>query len=171
MELIVEALKQPFVWGLLLGLLLAAFAWKSGFSRSRRDSAEIKRLGSEIKNLQGHLNTQLKINATGNESLQNELAALRQQNENLRVNNASLQQKPGRSEARQLQIYEAALRTLREQAPGFAAAWEKAQRQAETDLEAADKGLLKLVRRVIPGLANNPGSPQTIIETHETERP
>jgi hypothetical protein len=171
MELILEALKQPFIWGLLLGLLLAAFAWKSGFSRSRRDAAEIKRLGTEIKDLQGHLNTQLKINASGNESLQNELAALRQQNENLRVSNASLQQKPGRAEARQLQIYEAALRTMREQAPGFAAAWEKAQRQAEADLEAADSGLLKLVRRVIPGLGNNPGSQPAVIETQETERP
>ena len=169
MDLILEALKQPFIWGLLLGLLLAAFIWKSGFSRSRRDAAEIKRLGVELKELQGHLNTQLKINASGNESLQNELAALRQQNENLRVNIASLQQKPGRAEARQLQIYEAALRSMREQAPGFAAAWEKAQRQAETDVEAADKGLLKLVRRVIPGLGNTSGSP-AVIETQETER-
>jgi hypothetical protein len=169
MELILEALKQHFTWGLLLGLLLAAFAWKSGFSRSRRDAGEIKRLGGELKELQGHLNTQLKINASGNESLQSELAGLRQQNENLRVNNAALQQKPGRAEMRQLQVYETALRTMREQAPGFAAAWEKAQRQAETDVEAADKGILKLVRRVIPGLGNNPGTQPVAIETQETD--
>jgi hypothetical protein len=170
MDLILEALKQPFIWGLLLGLLLAAFAWKSGFSRSRRDAREIRRLETELKDLQGHLNTQLKINATGNESLQSELAVLRQQNENLRVNNAALQQKPGRAEMRQLQVYEIALRTMREQAPGFAAAWEKAQRQAETDVESADKGILKLVRRVIPGLGNNPGTQPAVIVAEEEER-
>jgi hypothetical protein len=171
MDLILEALKQPFIWGLLLGLLVAAFAWKSGFSRSRRDAREIRRLETELKDLQGHLNTQLKINATGNESLQSELAVLRQQNENLRVNHAALQQKPGRAEMRQLQVYEIALRTMREQAPGFAAAWEKAQRQAEADVDAADKGILKLVRRVIPGLGNNPGAQPAVIETQESDRP
>lgn len=171
MDPILDALKQPFIWGLLLGLLLAAFAWKSGFSRGRRDAREIRRLETEIKELQGHLNTQLKINASGNESLQSELAMLRQQNENLRVNNAALQQKPGRAEMRQLQIYEIALRTMREQAPGFAAAWEKAQRQAEAEAEAADKGILKLMRRVIPGLGNNPATQPTVIDTQDSELP
>jgi uncharacterized phage infection (PIP) family protein YhgE len=170
MDIILEASKHPFTWGLLLGLLLAAFAWKSGFSRSRRDAREIRRLETELRDLQGHLNTQLKINASGNETLQSELAELRQQNENLRVNNAALQQKPGRAEMRQLQIYENALRSMREQAPGFAAAWEKAQRQAEADVESADKGILKLVRRVIPSLGNTPGSQPTVIVGEEEER-
>jgi hypothetical protein len=37
---------------------------------------------------------------------------------------------------------------------------EKALRQAEAELDAADSGLKKLVRRVIPGLAapSNPGT-------------
>jgi len=146
-------LKEPFVWGLLLGLLIAFFLWKTGFSTSRRLAREIKRLEGELRELTGHLNTQLKINASGNQSLQTELDALRLQNETLRVNLAALQQKPGRAELRQLQITETAIRTMREQAPGFAPAWEKALRQAEADVEAADSGLKKLVRRVIPGLA------------------
>jgi hypothetical protein len=171
MDHLLEAFKQPFIWGLLLGLLLAAFAWKSGYSRSRRDARELRRLETELKDLQGHLNTQLKINAGGNQALQSELAELRLQNENLRVNHAALQQKPGRAEMRQFQIYEIALRSMREQAPGFAAAWEKAQRQAEADLEAADTGILKLVRRVIPGLANNPATQPAVIETQESDRP
>lgn len=108
-----------------------------------------------MKDLQNHLNTQLKINATGNESLQRELESLKQQNETLRINNTALQQKPGRAEQRQLQIYETAVRIMREQAPGFAPAWEKATRQSELDLEAADSGLKKLVRKVIPGLGTN----------------
>jgi len=154
MELLQSAIQNPFVWGLLLGLLIAGFIWKSGFTARRHALAEAKRLQAEMKDLQGHLNTQLKINADGNKSIQAELESLRQQNENLRVNLAALQQKPGKAEMRQLQMFETALRTMREQAPGFAPAWEKALRQAETEMEAADKGLLKLVRRVIPGLGS-----------------
>jgi chromosome segregation ATPase len=165
METLTEILKHPFSWGLLLGLLLAAFTWKTGFTAQRHAAREIKRLQNEMRDLQGHLNTQLKINATGNEAMQAELETLRQQNETLRVNISSLQQKPGRAEQRLLQIHENAVRLMREQAPGFAPAWEKALRQAEADLEAADSGLKRLVRRVMPALgnasANSPGATGT----------
>jgi hypothetical protein len=171
MDLILDALKHQFVWGLLLGLLVAGFIWKSGYTRGRAGARECRRLEAELRDLQGHLNTQLKINASGNESLLGELEILKRQNENLRVNNAALQQKPGRAEMRLLQIYENTLRTMREQAPGFAPAWEKAQRQAEADLEAADSGILKLVRRVIPSLGNPSAAQPAVIVTEEEERP
>lgn len=153
-----DILTHPFTWGLLLGLLITAFIWKAGFTAKRNVSRELKRVEGEMKDLQNHLNTQLKINASGNETLQKELESLRQQNETLRINNTSLQQKPGRAEQRQLQVFETAVRLMREQAPGFAPAWEKAVRQAESDLEAADSGLKKLVRRVIPSLGNSPSA-------------
>ena len=173
MEILNAILQSPFTWGLLLGLLVAAFLLKSGFTASRNAAREIKRLETEARELQSHLNTQLKINASGNQALQAELETLRQQNENLRVNNAALQQKPGRAEHRQLQIYEIAIRTMREQAPGFAPAWEKALRHSESELEAADSGLKKLVRRVIPGLTNNPApaSQAAVIVTEESGNP
>lgn len=158
MDQLTAAFQHPFTWGLLLGLLIAAFIWKSGFSARRAVARDLKRVEEEMKNLQNHLNTQLKINASGNESLQAELDSLRKQNETLRVNNAALQQKPGRAEQRQLQIQEIAIRTMREQAPGFAPAWEKALRQGEADVDAAESGLKKLVRRVIPGLGNSGGT-------------
>lgn len=158
MDQLTAALQHPFTWGLLLGLLIAGFIWKSGFSARRAVARDLKRVEEEMKNLQNHLNTQLKINASGNESLQAELDSLRKQNETLRVNNAALQQKPGRAEQRQLQIQEIAIRTMREQAPGFAPAWEKALRQGEADVDAAESGLKKLVRRVIPGLGNSGGT-------------
>jgi len=119
-----------------------------------------------LKRPQAHLNTQLKITSTGHESLQSELASLKQQNENLRVNHAALQQKPGRAEQRLLQIQEIAIRTMREQAPGFAAAWENAIRQGEVEVDAAESGLKKLVRRVIPGYGN-PSSPPARIATDD----
>ena len=158
MELLNIALQTPFVWGLLLGLLIAGFVWKSGFSARRHLAREIKRLEGELKDMQKHLNTQLKINASGNETLQTELDLLRLQNENLRVNNAALSQKPGRAELRLLQVHEVAIRTMREQAPGFAAAWESAMRKGEVELDEADSGLKKLMRRVIPGLSAPPAS-------------
>ena len=169
MEYLTEALKHPFTWGLLLGLLVAAFLWKAGFSARRNVARDLKRVEEELKNLQGHLNTQLKINASGNQSLQAELDALRMQNETLRVNNAALQLKPGRAEQKLLQIHEIAIRTMREQAPGFAPAWEKAQRQAEAELDAAESGLKKLVRRVIPGLGNS--SSAVIVAEETSEHP
>jgi len=153
-----EILKSPFTWGLLLGLLVAGFVLKSGLVARRHAKGEIRRLAAELKELQGHLNTQLKINASGNAAIQEELDRLRSQNENLRVNNAALQQKAGRAEIRQLQAYEIAIRSMREQAPGFAPAWEKALRDAEADVEAADGGLMKWIRKVVPGIGSLPPS-------------
>jgi DNA anti-recombination protein RmuC len=167
METLRQILEQQFTWGLLLGLLIATFIWKSGFSSRRNISRELKRVETEMKELQGHLNTQLKINASGNESLQTELDTLRKQNETLRVNNAALQQKPGRAEQRLLQVHDIAIRTMREQAPGFAPAWEKAMRQGEQDVDAAESGLVKLVRRVIPGLGNGTTGNGTAITVNE----
>ena len=154
MELLIEALKHPFTWGLLLGLLVAAFLWKAGFTARRNVARELKRVEAEMKNLQGHLNTHLKISASGNESLQTELEALRRQNEVLRANITALQHKPGAAEQRLLQVYEVAIRTMREQAPGFAPVWEKAIRQGEAEAGAAESGLKRLVRRVLPSLGH-----------------
>ncbi|MES2996486.1 MAG: hypothetical protein V4733_06720 [Verrucomicrobiota bacterium] len=157
MEPFVQIALHPFTLGLLLGLLVAAFVLKSGFTAARTAKRERLRLESDIKDLQSHLNIQLKINASGNQTIQAELESLRIQNENLRVNQAALQQKPGRAEMRMLQVYEMAIRRLQEQAPGFATAWEQARRQAENDTDAAESGLRKLVRRILP--ATSPVNP------------
>ena len=162
MDLTMEIMKAPFTWGLLLGLLLTFFVWKSGWTARRHAKKEIKRLEVETKELQGHLHTQLKIHASGNDTIQSELDRLRMQNENLRVNNATLQQKPGRAEMRQLQVQEIAIRSMREQAPGFAQAWEKSLREAEAEMEAADSGFKKLMRRVIPGLGTSATSAKSL---------
>lgn len=152
METFFNIIKEPFVWGLAIGLGLMIFTWKSGLSNKIRLSKDVRRLENELRDLQGHLNTQLKINSQGNQKLQQELETLREQNENMRVSMATLQTKPGRAEIRQFQVTEAAVRQMREQAPGFAPAWEKAVRQAEAEIEAGENGLKKLVRKVIPGI-------------------
>ena len=151
MDTFVQIISEPFTWGLLVGIFLVVMTWRM----MRKDivmlRAEKKRLEGESKDLQGHLNTQLKINATGNEQLQNQLDELREQNETLRANLNVAKQKPGRAELRHLQIMEAAVSTMREQAPGFAPAWEKAMRDAEAAEQAAEGGLKKLMRKVLPG--------------------
>ncbi|MGB6219582.1 hypothetical protein [Haloferula sp.] len=158
MEPFLEYIKEPFVWGLLIGLGLAFFTWKSGLSNKIRLSRDVRRLESELRELQGHLNTQLKINSQGNQTLQDELDELRRQNENLRVSFAAVQTKPGRAEIRQFQVTDNAVRLMREQAPGFAPAWEKAVRQAEQEVEASESGLKKLVRKVMPGIGMSSGA-------------
>ena len=172
MEFINNLYKEhPMVLGLLLGLLIGLavvfFTWKAGFSARRVLGRDIRKLENELRELQGHLNTQLKINAQGNDTLQKELDELRRQNENLRVSLASLQSKPGKAELRHAQITESAVRLMREQAPGFAPAWEKAIRQAETELEAGESGLKKLVRRVIPGIGMGGSSTPAGTPDHE----
>lgn len=148
-------LFTPFVGGLAIGLVLAFFAWKSGFSQKNHYKRENKRITGELKEMQGHLNTQLKINASGNESLTRQVEELRETNENLRVNLAALQSKPGKAEIRQLHMMERAVSMMREQAPGFAQAWEQAMRNAEEEHVAAESGIKKLVRKVLPAIGTS----------------
>jgi uncharacterized membrane-anchored protein YhcB (DUF1043 family) len=154
MDSIWPILAHPFLWGLALGLLIAGFVLKNAYTSKVHFTREIKRSKDELDQLQKHLNTHLKITATGNERLEKDLASLKEHNENLRVNIAALQQKPGRAEARQLQILETAVARMREQAPGFAQAWEQAVRQATADQDAAETGLSKLIRKVLPSSAS-----------------
>ncbi len=148
-----EIIKNPFVLGLLLGLLIAAFILKNSISSKIQLKREIRKLDKDMRELQSHLNTQMKITATGSDSISKEVEKLKQQNENLRVNLSALQSKPDRNEQRQFRMQEMAISTMREQAPGFAGAWEKAMRQAEADMESAESGLSRLVRKVVPGLS------------------
>lgn len=163
-----EILRDRFTLGLLLGLLVALATWKSGFSARRRLAKDLRKAEVELRELQGHLNIQLKINAQGNDVVQRELDELRKQNENLRVNVVTLQSKPGRAELRHAQVMEAAVRLMREQAPGFAPSWERVMRQAEAEFEAAEGGFRKLVRRVLPGsggIASSGGGDRGVADT------
>ena len=161
METFINILSQPFTWGLLLGLCFAFYIWRLSSKDKKFLKTELTRLNEENKDIQGHLNRQLKITAKGDEQLQNQLAELREQNENLRVNLTSVQQKPGKLEQRKLEVMELAVSAMREQAPGFAPAWEKALRDAEDEREDAESGLKKLMRKVVPGFRATPSAGST----------
>lgn len=162
MDTFVNIISQPFTWGLMVGLFLVIMTWKLMRKDVTSLRSENARISKENQELQGHLNTQLKINSKGNEQLQQQLDELREQNENLRVNLSTVGQKAGRAEMKQLHLMETAVTVMREQAPGFAPAWERAMREAENTHEAAEGGLKKLMRKVLPG-----GKPVQAIEDRE----
>jgi uncharacterized membrane-anchored protein YhcB (DUF1043 family) len=103
-----EILKSTFVWGLALGLLVAGFILKNAISSKLQFKREIRRIEGELRDMQSHLNTQMKITATGNDALTKQIEELRVQNENLRVTLAALQNKPDKAEQRQFRIQEMA---------------------------------------------------------------
>lgn len=165
-----DILNSPFTWGLALGLLVAGFTLKNAIATKLRLKREIRRIEGEMRDMQSHLNTQMKITATGNEALTKQIDEFRAHNENLRVNLAALQNKPDKAEQRQFRIQEMAISAMREQAPGFAGAWEKAARQAEAEMDSAESGFTKLMRKVVPGLGHS-AARQSAPETHSIESP
>jgi hypothetical protein len=149
MESIWNLLKEPFFWGLAMGAALAVIVWRGAFMKQRLLKKEIKTLKGEIDDLNKHLNRQMKITAKGTDELEKELAALKEQNENLRVNLAALDQKAGRAEMRTLQVYDRAVSRMNEQAPGFGSAWERAVKDAEANIEQAEGGFVKFIKKVV----------------------
>ena len=150
----------PFLIGLGLGVVLAFATWLSGALQQRR-------LKREIQDLQRHLHTQMTINTRGQDELQKDLQSFRQQNENLRITLAALQQKPGRAELRTLHLYDRAIALMHQRAPGFAPAWEGVLREAEEELHKTETGLGRLLKKVFrPSLSGEtPTTPKANSES------
>lgn len=140
--------------GLGLGLLVALSVW---INKWRAGSSMRK----EMDELKKHLQTQMSITAKGYEEVHQELARLKQENENLRITIATLSNKPGKTELRTLHVWDKALRIMKVTSPGFAPAWEMAVAEASKEVQEVDTGVKALVRRVFPMLpqdinSNNP---------------
>lgn len=147
-----ELLKEPFVVGLGLGLLLAIAVWINGWMGRRG-------VVKECNTLRQHLQRQMEITQKGTESQKKEVEDLRKQNENLRVTNATLKQKPGRAEIQTLTVYDKALHIMNGRAPGFGPAWEGAIKEAEAEVSQTDSGIMPMLRKVFrPSLANGNSS-------------
>jgi len=108
----------------------------------------IRKHKKELKEYKEHLDRQMKITDAGNSTLVSELEATKKENENLRISVKTLGQKPGRAELRLLNIYDAALRKMMSQAPGFSSAWENSLQEAEREYEANETGLKSIVGKV-----------------------
>lgn len=108
----------------------------------------IRKHKKELNEYKEHLDRQMKITNAGSSNLVAELEKIKKENENLRVSVQTLNQKPGRAELRLLNIYDAALRKMMSQAPGFSTAWENSLQEAEREYEASETGLKSIVSKV-----------------------
>ena len=134
---------NPFAKGLALGVLFCIIIYVRGFLRRRELSREVGRL-------RGHLHTKLEIDSTENERRKQEIEILKQERDNLRITVQSLNQKPGRKEIRQFYVYQTALDIMFEKAPGFAPAWQITLKEAEKLFEKSEKGVVPLLKRLMP---------------------
>jgi uncharacterized membrane protein YciS (DUF1049 family) len=136
-------LSNPFAKGLALGLVLCIIIYIRGFLRRVE-------LSKEVDRLRAHLHTKLEIDSAENERRKAELERLKQERDNLRITVQSLNQKPGRKEIRQYFIYQTALDIMFEKAPGFAPAWQITLKEAESLFEKSEKGVVPLLKRLMP---------------------
>ncbi|MBE0583389.1 MAG: hypothetical protein IH612_06445 [Desulfofustis sp.] len=136
-------LSNPFAKGLALGLILCIVIYIRGFLRRME-------LSKEVDRLRAHLHTKLEIDSADNERRKAELERLKQERDNLRITVQSLNQKPGRKEIRQYFIYQTALDIMFEKAPGFAPAWQITLKEAEGLFEKSEKGVVPLLKRLMP---------------------
>ncbi len=126
-------------------IVAVAVGWSLSYLKSR---FEIRAHKKELKEYKEHLNRQMKLTNEGSKNLEKELNSLKKENENLRITVKTLGQKPGRAELRLLNIYDAALRKMMLQAPGFSSAWELSLRESEKEYEENEKGLKSIIKKV-----------------------
>lgn len=139
----VSLITNPFAKGLAIGIALCVIIYIRGFLRRRE-------LSKEVDRLRAHLHTKLEIDSSENERRKSELDRLKQERDNLRITVQSLNQKPGRKEIRQYFIYQTALDIMFEKAPGFAPAWQITLKEAENLFEKSEKGVVPLLKRLMP---------------------
>lgn len=136
----IEWLQHPFIWGLVPGLVLAAYA---GFRavRARRALSRFRR----------HLSERLELEADALQTLRKDRQRLEAANEALRMKITALNQEPSRQAQREVEILLRAERRVVVSVPGFAGAWEEAKQAAEAELQAEESGR-SMPRRVLARL-------------------
>ncbi|MGD9949273.1 MAG: hypothetical protein AB7U29_12455 [Desulfobulbus sp.] len=143
-----DILANPFLRGLCIGFAVALFFLVRGWLKSRE-------LKSSLKKLREHLHTKLEIDATENERRKEEMDKVKQERDNLRNMVQVLNQKPGRQELRQVQVYQKAIEIMFEKSPGFAPAWQITVKEAEEEMKRAERGIIPFFKRMT---TSNPGS-------------
>jgi cell division protein FtsB len=148
-----DFLNNYFYWGLAIGIGLGLIAIVFG-------SVRLWEVKGEVKRLKRHLADKLELEADATSRLRQDLQELKQQNENLRIKVANLNQFPDKRLQRELEIYARAERFMISSSPGFPAVWEEAKRSAIGDLEQEETGR-SLPKRVFNALLNRPLSRNT----------
>jgi len=147
--------------GLGIGVLLCIVIWIQGRIRM---NMKMKAYVEENSQLKSHLNTQMNISAKGNQAVQNDLNVQRKTIDNLKSTISSLKEKPGRDKLHVLYVYDKAIHIMFEKHPGFATMWAGVLKEAETEIEKAETGILPLVRKVF-----KPGPPMVSAKEIKSE--
>ncbi|WP_448874641.1 hypothetical protein [Desulfobulbus propionicus] len=155
-----DILSNPFLRGLCIGLAVALLLWVRGWLKGRE-------LKSNLKKLREHLHTKLEIDSAENERRKEEMDKIKQERDNLRNMVQVLNQKPGRQELRQVQVYQKAIEIMFEKSPGFAPAWQITMKEAEEEMKRAERGIIPFFKRMT---SSSPGSEKPSKKTLELEQ-
>ena len=142
---------KQYVIGFILGLIVAVFVF---FWQFTKRVASEKRNKKEIEKYKDMVSQRMEVESEGLNKLKTENEELKKLNENLRVTNASLIQKPGRAEVQRLQIYQKAVDRLVINSPGFGAAWQSALKESEDEFEEIYNGTQAFWKKILPGKTN-----------------
>src|ERR1700756_321466 len=145
-----DFLNQHFYLGLGVGVVLGLIGIAFAVLRLWDTKGEVKRL-------KRHLADKLELESEATNRLRLDLQDLKQQNENLRIKVANMNQFPDKRLQRELEIYARAERFMVSTSPGFPSVWEDAKRNAVGDLEQEESGR-SLPKRVFNALINRPSS-------------
>lgn len=140
-SLLASIFDNLFLRGLIIGLIIALIFWI-------RSVFKVRLLKADINKLREHLQTKFEIESADNERRKEEMNQLREERDNLRNKLKVLNQKPGRLEVRQAQVYQKALEIMFEKSPGFAPAWQITMKEAEEEMRNAEKGILPFFKRM-----------------------
>ncbi len=141
-------LSNPYISGLLIGIVFFLYV---------RSLMKIRQLGQDIKKLREHLHTKLEIESADNERRKAETEKIKQERDNLRNMTQVLNQKPGRQELRQAQIYQKAVEIMFEKSPGFAPAWQITLKEAEEEMKNAERGIIPFFKRMTSSAGSSSG--------------
>ena len=137
--------------GLGIGLVIAliVYIWQ----KIGKNDIE-KKSKAEIARLKGMLADRMDIESEGLNKIKAENEELKKANENLRITNANLMQKPGRAEVNRLHIYQQAVDRLVINSPGFGAAWQSALKDSEEEFAKTYTGTQAFWKKILPGKTN-----------------
>ncbi len=149
---IANIISNPFLRGLTIGLFIALILWVRALLKARD-------LKQNVKKLREHLHTKLEIDSADNERRKVEMEQVKQERDNLRNMVQVLNQKPGRQELRQTQVYQKAVEIMFEKSPGFAPAWQITLKEAEEEMKKAERGIIPFFKRMTTSSSTAPDKP------------
>ncbi len=132
---------NTFLYGFLLGVVFLGISMYNHWNTKR-----------EFRRYRTHLSDKLELDSKQIQDTNKERARLTQENENLRLQVARLNERSDNKMQRELEILARAEKHMVITAPGFAPAWEMAKSQALGQLDTEEKGLSfpqKVYRKLI----------------------